>query len=209
MRRPIEKEAQFLSDSCEKEVGKEVALRGVPESALVAKYGKRQFSAIPCFVAVQACGKKRRIDNAKKSKDNQATQYTEKFRLANAYAPALSAKMLFQAGRRLGLSEAQVWRLLDLESGGEDLPDAFRSIQVSVEFLRRNIVMLRHPLTGKLWFYQMLAALFGQGSSVYSFERWSAFLEAAPRRLLWLLWVMYVDDGSLVDLRALRAQGKR
>ena len=183
MRRPIEKEAQFLSDSCEKEVGKEVALRGVPESALVAKYGKRQFSAIPCFVAVQACGKKRRIDNAKKSKDNQATQYTEKFRLANAYAPALSAKMLFQAGRRLGLSEAQVWRLLDLESGGEDLPDAFRSIQVSVEFLRRNIVMLRHPLTGKLWFYQMLAALFGRGSSVYSFERRSAFrggAQAAP-----------------------------
>ncbi len=183
MRRPIVKEAQFLSDSCEKEVGKEVALRGVPESALVAKYGKRQFSAIPCFVVVQACGKKRRIDNAKKSKDNQATQYTEKFRLANAYAPALSAKMLFQAGRRLGLSEAQVWRLLDLESGGEDLPDAFRSIQVSVEFLRRNIVMLRHPLTGKLWFYQMLAALFGRGSSVHSFERRSAFrggAQAAP-----------------------------
>ena len=92
--------------------------------------------------------------------------------------------------------------------GGEDLRDAFGSIPVSAEFLRRNIVMLRHPLTGRLWFYQMQAALFGQGSSVYSFERWSAFLEAAPRRLLWLLWVMYVDDGSLVGLASAKGAGQ-
>ncbi len=208
MRRPIEDEAEFLWESCEKEVAKQVGLRAVPESALKQKYGAGQYSAIPCFVHVQACGKKRRIDNARKSRDNEATQYTEKFRLANAYAPALSARLLFRAGRKAGLSEAQVWALMDLESGGEDLPDAFRSIPVEQQYLRRNIVMLKHPSTGKLWFFQMLAALFGQGSSVYSFERWSAFLEAAPRRLLWLLWVMYVDDGSLVDLTGAKGSGQ-
>ena len=47
-------------------------------------------------------------------------------------------------------------------------------------YLNRNIVMVRHPETGRLKFVQMYAALFGQGSSVYSFERWSAFLEAGP-----------------------------
>ncbi len=185
-----------------------VSLKPVPEVALVQKYGKRSFSAIPCFVHTQACGKKRRIDNAKKSRDNEATQYTEKFRLANAYAPGLSARLLFQAGKKVGLTEAQVWELLDLESGGEDLPDAFRSIPLAYEFLRRNIVMRKHPRTRKIVYYQMLAALFGQGSSVYSFERWSAFLEAAPRRLLWLMWVTYVDDGSLVDLTAAKGSGQ-
>ena len=68
--------------------------------------------------------------------------------------------------------------------------------------------MIRHPETGELRFYQMLAALFGQGSSVYSFERWSAFLEAVPRRLLGLLWSMYVDDGSLVDLAQAKGSGQ-
>ncbi len=206
--RPMDKEAQFLYDSCEKEVKKGVALKAVPESALRAKYGARACSAIPCFTHTQACGKKRRIDNAKKSLDNAATQYTEKFRLPNAYAPGLSARLLFQAGRKLGLQEEHVWELLELESGGEDLPDAFRSIPLLQEYLRRNIVMLRHPNTKQLLYYQMLAALFGQGSSVYSFERWSAFLEAAPRRSLWLLWVMYVDDGSLVDLQAAKGSGQ-
>ena len=208
LRRPMEEKQQFLWDSCVKEVSKHVALRQVPEQALRDKYGVGSYSAIPCFTHTQACGKDRRIDNAKKSRDNEATQYSEKFRLANAYAPAVSARLLFRAGRRLGLTEAQVWHLLDLESGGEDLPDAFRTIPVEFEFLRRNIVMVRHPQTGKLWYFQMLAALFGQGSSVYSFERWSAFLEAAPRRLLWLMWVMYVDDGSLVDLAGAKGAGQ-
>ena len=95
-----------------------------------------------------------------------------------------------------------------LESGGEDLPDAFRSIPLLYEYLRRNIVMVKDPHTQELLFNQMLAALFGQGSSVYSFERWSAFLDAAPRRLLWLMWVMYVDDGSLVDLKEAKGSGQ-
>ena len=75
-------------------------------------------------------------------------------------------------------------RLLDLESGGKNLPDAFRTIPIVKTYLNQNIVMVRHPQTGRLQFVQMYAALFGHGSSVYSFERWSAFLEAAPRRLL-------------------------
>ena len=47
--------------------------------------------------------------------------------------------------------------------------------------------MVHHPETGRLKFVQVCAAPFGQGSSFYSFERWSAFLGAAPRRLLLLL----------------------
>ena len=112
------------------------------------------------------------------------------------------------AGRKQGLAPEVMARLLDLESGGEDLPDAFRTIPVVKTYLNRNIVMVRHPQTGRLQFVQMYAALFGHGSSVYSFERWSAFLEAAPRRLLWLLWVMYVDDGQLTDVAEAKGSGQ-
>ncbi len=54
---------------------------------------------------------------------------------------------------------------------------------------------------------RVLAALFGQGSAFFNFERWSAFLEAAPRRLLWILWTMYVD-GQITDLREARGTGQ-
>ncbi len=199
MRLPLPEEAQFLWDSCLKEHAQNVGLRPVPESVLIQKYGEGGYTAIPCFCHIQANGKKRRIDNAKRSGDNKATRYTERFRLADAFAPALSARMLYGAGVRQGLSIDLLARLLDLESGGEDIPDAFRSIPTEQDYLRHNIVMVRHPQTGKLYFVQMLAALFGQGASVFGFERWSAFREAAPRRLLWLLWVMYIDDGSLTD----------
>ncbi len=171
----------------QRERQKKVALEPVSEDVLVAKYGRGRYSAIPCFVHTQACGKERRIDNAKKSKGNATTQYTEGFWLSNACAPALSARMLPQAGRKQGLPPEVMLRLLHLESGGEDLPDAFRSIPVVAAYLHRNVVMVHHPETGRLKFVQVSAAPFGQGSSVYSFERWSAFLGAAPRRLLLLL----------------------
>ncbi len=116
--------------------------------------------------------------------------------------------MLDQEGVRQGLSQEALRRLLTLESGGEDVSDAYRTIPVEEAYLRHNLVMLRHPATGALRFVQMYAALFGQGASVYAFARWSAFLEACPRRLLWILWTMYVDDGSLSDPQEAKGSGQ-
>ncbi len=173
-----------------------------------AIFGPGRYTAIPCFCHVQACGKKRRIDNAKAQRANAATRYTEKFRLANAFAPATGAVALQQAARRLRLSLAARRLLLYLESGGEDMPDAFRSIPIIQEHLKHNNVMVWEPTTGAVKFVRVLAALFGQGSAFFNFERWSAFLEAAPRRLLWLLWTMYVDDGQLTDAQAAKGTGQ-
>ena len=68
--------------------------------------------------------------------------------------------------------------------------------------------MLRHWRTKVLWYIRMLACLFGGGSSVFNFGRWSAYLEAIPRRLLDLLWPMYVDDGQITDLQAAKGEGQ-
>ena len=82
------------------------------------------------------------------------------------------------------------------------------TIPVLEEHRRHNIVMLKDPATRQLVFAQMWAALFGLGSAVYSFGRWSAFREALPRRLLHLLWSMYVGDGSSTDLEAAKGSGQ-
>ena len=55
---------------------------------------------------------------------------------------------------------------------------------------------------------QFYAALFGFESAVYSFGRWSTFLEAMCRRLGAVLWSMYVDDGQLTDLAEARHFGQ-
>ncbi len=65
--------------------------------------------------------------------------------------------------------------------------DAFRSIPALLQHLRFKIVMVTDPRTRQMKYVQMFAALFGQGSAVYSFGRWSAFLESAPGRLLFVL----------------------
>ncbi len=208
MERPIPEEAQFLWDSCLDEAKRKVAERPVTEAVMDEIYGKGNWTALPCFCHVQACGKKRRIDNAKAQLSNAATRYRERFRLASAFAPALAAKALYAAALELGLPPAAVASLLTLESGGEDMPDAFRSIPVKPEHRKHNNVMLRHPQKGYLRFVQALAALFGQGSAFFNFERWSAFLEAVPRRLLSLLWAMYVDDGQLTEPSASKGAGQ-
>ena len=95
-----------------------------------------------------------------------------------------------------------------LETGGEDIPDAFRTTPTKRSHYRHNIVGVRHPKDGKAYFVQMYAALFGYESSVYGFGRWSAFLEAAGRRIAQLVWTMYVDDGYLIDLQSARGSGQ-
>ncbi len=207
-RRPMPDEAQFLWDSCLEEYKKGVAEKPVSARVMDQIYGKGNWTALPCFCHVQACGKKRRIDDAKAQRANAATRYKERFRLASAFAPAQAARALQQAVLFLGLPRSYALRLRNLESGGEDMPDAFRSIPVRMDHRKHNNVMVRHPQAGYIRFVRVLAALFGQGSAFFNFERWSAFLEAVPRRLLALLWAMYVDDGQLTDAEEAKGAGQ-
>ena len=91
---------------------------------------------------------------------------------------------LLEAEKQECLEEAVA---LVFHSGKEDMPDAFRSMPVRREDLRHNNVPIKCPVTKKVLVIAMYGALFGEGSSVFSFGRWSAFLEAAPRRVLWML----------------------
>ena len=93
------------------------------------------------------------------------------------------------------------------------MPDAYRSMLVHVEDLVFNITMTKQPPQvsnpGEVWFCIMFAMLFGLSSSVVQFGRWSRFLEALNRRMLWLLWCLFVDDSGMVDLKAGKGSAQR
>eukprot|EP00971_Amphidinium_carterae_P099199 1962008-Amphidinium_carterae.1 len=51
--------------------------------------------------------------------------------------------------------------------------------------------------------------LFGLASAVIQFGRWSAFLEAATRRVAQVMLAMYVDDAHVADLSAAKGAGQQ
>eukprot|EP00971_Amphidinium_carterae_P008635 169949-Amphidinium_carterae.1 len=51
--------------------------------------------------------------------------------------------------------------------------------------------------------------LFGLASAVMQFGRWSAFLEAAARRVAHVLLAMYVDDAHVADLSTAKGTGQQ
>jgi len=122
--------------------------------------------------------------------------------------PALMLKIIYAVAAAMGPRIHDDITRRQFESGGEDMPNAFRGIPTLVEHLVHNIVAAKNPVTGKLEFFQMYAALFGFESSVYAFGRWSAFLQAAGRRVGMLLWSMFVDDGNLIDLAEAKGEGQ-
>ena len=93
------------------------------------------------LVQVTAAGeeKHRPIDNARRAGHNEAADAVEKLDLCAAHQPALHVQALSQA-----LEEAEVPLLeisnLIVETGGEDLPDAYRYIPVSPLDADVNIV---------------------------------------------------------------------
>ena len=139
---------------------------------------------------------------------NEGTGYSEKYCLPNAFTPSSAVQSLWRAARK-AKAKPEVFKILkSLKSCTEDMPDAFRTIPIENDHLPYNHVMVKHPQTGEVWCFPMLAALFGNGSSVYAYARLSCFLEAAPRRMLSLLWAMYVDDGQLTEPSASKSEAQ-
>jgi hypothetical protein len=189
-------EAEFLWESCLKEEKSGWAGNLMSEAQTDAIFGKGAWLPIPCFCVVQGT-KRRRVDNAKKLGHNSTMAAAECLHMCSALQPAIAAKTLQKAADSLG----HPWGLR-LQSAGEDLPNAYRSLPVRPEDLRANIVAVRKPACKTMYFQSCYALLFGWSSSVSGFSRWSYFLEAASRRILALISAMYVDDANLLDLQS-------
>lgn len=92
--------------------------------------------------------------------------------------PAICTRLLERSTQLHGLNLHVLTQ--GLQSGVEDLPDAFRSIPVAEEYI---------PFM-----------LFGLSSAVLPLIRWCAFLEAMCGRVAARALGMYVGDGCLIDL---------
>ena len=202
---PVHEEAQFLFDSCVKEQTKGFGGDLHTREEMDAVHGVGQWACVLSFPHQQACGKMRRIDDAKRGGQNKATSPMERIHLCSPYQPALTARLLMEEFQVQGIEHEIVQ--YPIESGGEDMEDAYRTLPCTVEDLPVNVAAIRHPETQTWTFLQMWAVLFGFESAVLQFGRWSKFCEGAGRRLLSLLWSLYVDDGQQCDLQA--AKGER
>jgi hypothetical protein len=148
----------------------------------------------PTFCVFQN-GKHRLIDNGLAGHQNEHSSYVERLVLCNATQPGVAARFLYSAA----IEENACLEGAKLESGGEDLPNAYRSCPVMPAHYRYNTRAVQCPQSG-LWFFQiMYSLLFGFKNAVMSFNRLSFFLQALARRLLAICCSFYYDDASLVD----------
>ena len=195
-REPFSVDMEFLWKSCEKEVARGWADPPLPREVLDSRFGRGRWAPIPTFVVTQQGGKRRRIDNGRRGGHNATTRFSEKMKMCTALQPAVDARLIAEEASARGMAPSS----LQLLSGGEDMPDAFRSLPVAPEHLALNVAAVRDPSTWEWRFQVAWALLFGFSASVANFDRWSAFLAAVTRRVAWLPWSMYVDDGHLTEL---------
>ena len=136
--KPLSKHAQFILDSCQKEHDKGWASGFLTEAEVDARF-PNGWCPTPSFVHEQACGKLRRIDDAKAGGSNAATSFSEKVSMGTAMQPAVFSRLVARVADQLeiGLGEDS------LEHGNEDQPDAYRGLPVVLEHLACNIVMFK------------------------------------------------------------------
>ena len=203
-RQRASEEGQFLWDSCEEECKKGWAAPLRCKSDIDAEFGAGQWAPIPAFCHVQPSGKRRRIDDGRRGRQNEATAFCERQRMCTPFQPVIDARVVRQACADAGADVARE----RLVSGGEDLPSAYRSVPVHPDHLRLNVVAVRDPVTGE-WKFQVAWALrFGFSASVMQFARWGGFLQAVQRRVLSLLLAMYVDDANITDFESAGGAGQ-
>ena len=201
--KPLSQHAQFIIDSCAKEHERGWASGFLTEAEVNTRF-PGGWCPTPSFVHEQACGKLRRIDDAKAGGSNAATSFSEKVTMGSAMQPAVYARLLLRLADQLQLD------LKDdsLEHGNEDQPDAYRGLPVVLDHLACNVVMFK-DLDANVLFQVVHALLFGFASSVMSYLPWAEFQQAFARRLLVLLWSIYVDDSNMVDFKSGKGSAQR
>ena len=100
-------------------------------------WGIGRWRAVPRLAPHQR-GKLRPIDDARRGGHNDATTIREKIVLCNAAQPTLDTRALAEAAARCGLQQELAEHTL--ESGGEDMPNAFRTVPCAPEDLDVNIM---------------------------------------------------------------------
>ena len=130
------------------------------------RFGVGQWRPMERFMIVQADGKKRVIDNARKSQHNEQTTLFETIHTVSVDFVASVASML-AAELPVG-QDSLPW--LNMRLGTDDLPDAYRGLPVCDSHLCFSIVAVYVAPLG--WRFTILHGLaYGLESAVVSFNR--------------------------------------
>ena len=165
-------------------------------------FGKHQWRPLERFLVVQPCGKKRVIDNARKTSHNAATSMTETIHTVHI---DFVASVLADISGLLGLSsppfDVPGMEWLHARIGTDDLPDAYRQLPVAPSQQGFSVIAVHIPGTG--WRFTLLWGLaFGLESAVVNFNRWPMLAVAAARRCTCAVAACYFDDQLSMELLA-------
>jgi hypothetical protein len=162
---------------------------------------------MPRFLVQQPNGKLRAIDDGKRYGHNLATSYSETLDCCTALQPIHHVQAIVRQAMRLGIPRQVLIDLL-VETGNEDLPDAYRYVPNHPEDTDVNIFGTYDEDVGQ-WLYQALYGMvFGKSSAVVIFHRPQRFMQSMARRWVAVLLSMYFDDASIQDFQKSKGQGQ-
>ena len=141
-----------------------------------------------------------RIDDAAAGGQSRLSQDGSKLDLCSAVQPGLNARLLWEAKTHLQGPESVLQDRL--ETGGEDLPNAYRYVPMRPADSWMAVVAYWDGGAGSPRFRRYYGQLFGLPLAVTAFNRWPRFFQALARRLGGLMTSLYFDDASIMDWRS-------
>ena len=163
-------------------------------------FGKHQWRPLERFLVVQPCGKKRVIDNARKTSHNAATSMTETIHTVHIdFVASVLADLSALVGLNSPPFDVPGLEWLHARIGTDDLPDAYRQLPVAPSQQGFSVIAIHIPGLG--WRFTLLWGLaFGLESAVVNFNRWPMLAVAAARRLACAVSACYFDDQLSMEL---------
>ena len=160
-------------------------------------YGHGQWRPLERFLLEQSDGKKRVIDNCRKTGHNGQTRLWETIWTVTIDCIASFSRMVSE---KFGLVSPPLDRYpwLDLRIGTDDLPDAYRGLPVCDDHMAYSAIAIYIP--GKGWHFWPLHGLaYGLESAVVHFNRLPQLGVAAARRLCLSFCAAYFDDELSIE----------
>eukprot|EP00434_Breviolum_minutum_P039847 symbB.v1.2.035390.t1/scaffold4753.1/size44016/3 len=160
------------------------------------RFGVGAWRPMERFLVVQSHGKKRVIDNARKSGHNTVTTLFETIHTVSVDFVASVAAML---SNTLDVPDIPSWLVLRI--GTDDLPDAYRGLPVREEHLAYSVVAVYVGSLG--WRFTVLHGLaYGLESAVVAFNRFPSLGIGIARRCALALGAAYFDDQLAMEVIA-------
>eukprot|EP00435_Cladocopium_sp_Y103_P018485 s228_g4.t1 len=165
----------------------------------------RPFRLIRRFCIQQPGGKLRVIDDAADGGQSALSSDSNRLDLCTAIQPGIHVRLLWHEFQRL---QPQLQNLR-FETGGEDLPHAYRHVPMKPEESWACVVAYYDDEKQQPMFRRYFGHLFGLPLAVTSFNRFPRMLQSLFRRLGGCMASMYFDVLTIQDVDLAGGSGQR